>query len=430
MSISSPCNPGWIGALALALLTACGPENGPGTTPAVPHPAPPHVANLSLWNPDGKVWLAHYMPWYVTPEVRGKWGNHWAGHDRQHNPDTRDENGLPDIFSHYHPLIGLYDSTDRDVIECQLLQMKLAGVNGVIADWYGISDTANYPEIHEATRVLFDMAGRLGMSFSVCYEDRTIDLMIKRERLTEAEIAGHLLETMHWMEKNWFKAAHYEKVGDRPLLLNFGPMRVREPAVWEQALSSVSPRPYFFALHHLWNLASADGGFSWVHQHAWKETGEEDILNRLTETYARIAPTPEQVLPSAYPGFHDTYAQSFGTLPHRNGATLRESLEVCMEGPWERVQLITWNDYGEGTILEPTHEFGYLFLEILQEARRKESSDFPFTADDLRLPARLLALRKSPNPAAEDLDDVARMLAGGRVDAARERLAGLEGATP
>ena len=31
------------------------------------------------------------------------------------------------------------------------------------------------------------------------------------------------------------------------------------------------------------------------------------------------------------------------------------------------VQISTWNDYGEGTIIEPTKEFKYQYLEILQK---------------------------------------------------------------
>ncbi len=68
------------------------------------------------------------------------------------------------------------------------------------------------------------------------------------------------------------------------------------------------------------------------------------------------------------------------------------------------IQLVTWNDYGEGTMIEPTHEFGYTFLEIVQQARRKELGQaFTFTADDLRLPARLYALlrKKGTIPAAQ-----------------------------
>ena len=106
-------------------------------------------------------------------------------------------------------------------------------------------------------------------------------------------------------------------------------------------------------------LFHAEGGV-WYLEADWKDTADSALIEeRLTATYSGVAPTPEQVMVSATPGFHDRYPKGFDLLPHRDGKTLRESLEVCMEGPWDLVQLVTWNDYGEGTILEPTHEFGY-----------------------------------------------------------------------
>ena len=52
--------------------------------------------------------MAHYMPWYTTPAVTGQWSGHWTGFQSQHHPDQTTTNGLPDIWSHYHPSIGLY----------------------------------------------------------------------------------------------------------------------------------------------------------------------------------------------------------------------------------------------------------------------------------------------------------------------------------
>jgi len=86
-----------------------------------------------------------------------------------------------------------------------------------------------------------------------------------------------------------------------------------------------------------------------------------------------------------------------------------------MEGPWPLIQLVTWNDYGEGTIIEPTHEDGFDALEAIQEARRKElGGKFTFTAEDLRLPSRLLALRKAGSASKSDLDHISSLLANGQ----------------
>lgn len=119
---------------------------------------------------------------------------------------------------------------------------------------------------------------------------------------------------------------------------------------------------------------------------------------------------------------HDVYKQGYPALAYHNGDTLREGLSVVFDGPWPVVQLVTWNDYGEGTMIEPTHEFGYRFPELIQAARLAESATslLTFTANDLRLPATLLAMRRAgrPKPKAE-LDHIAELLTRDQMDSAR-----------
>ena len=93
------------------------------------------------------------------------------------------------------------------------------------------------------------------------------------------------------------------------------------------------------------------------------------------------------------------------------------------------MQIATWNDWGEGTGIEPTEEFGYRDLETVQEVVRTALDPaFPFRPADLRLPARLLALRRAAGAPrdGEALDGVARLIAAGEVAAAAARLDALE----
>ena len=72
---------------------------------------------------------------------------------------------------------------------------------------------------------------------------------------------------------------------------------------------------------------------------------------------------------SAYPGFHDFYAEGGAsttigwTIAHNNGATLDETLSFAASENLDYLQLVTWNDFGEGTMFEPTQEFGYSSIE-------------------------------------------------------------------
>jgi hypothetical protein len=207
-------------------------------------------------------------------------------------------------------------------------------------------------------------------------------------------------------------------------LLNFGPIHIHDAGTWSAALGSVPDRPMFFGLHHLWRNVGGDGGFSWIHKNAWQDTTDETVIHeRLYKEFAHASNDPAKLIVSAYPGFRDVYEKPHPVLDHREGATMRESLRACMKGPWEMVQLVTWNDYGEGTMIEPTHEFGYTFLEIIQDERRKElGTDFPFQKEDLKLPARLLDLRRR-NPAPGQVGDrIASLLRQGDCASARAEL--------
>src|SRR5688572_10865190 len=98
------------------------------------------------------LFFVHYMPWYQAPNMRGSWGWHWT---MDHfNPNVLNEAGQPTVASHYMPLTGPYDSQDPAILEYQVLLMKMSGIDGVIADWYGTEDFRDYVGINQATLAL------------------------------------------------------------------------------------------------------------------------------------------------------------------------------------------------------------------------------------------------------------------------------------
>ena len=92
----------------------------------------------------------------------------------------------------------------------------------------------------------------------------------------------------------------------------------------------------------------------------------------------------------AYPRFRDIYAEagvgtSYGRIEDGDGSTFRRTLALARQSHAPVIQLATWNDYGEGTVIEPTKEFGYRDLMALGGAS---------SSTTLGLPGRLFALRK------------------------------------
>jgi hypothetical protein len=346
------------------------------------------------------VFMAHFMPWHQTPEVSGYWGYHWTMN--HFNPEKTDSTGRREIASHYYPLTGPYDSQDQDILEYQILLMKLSGIDGVMVDWYGMEDFADYAKLNEATQATFEMIRKAGLKFSIVYEDQTVKHMVESGHLSAAGALDHGKAVMRYLQDNWFAEAAYLKLEGRPVLLTFGPQYFMNSPDWTAMFSGLPAAPLFFTLDNRLSPAAA-GAFPWPPM--WKTTPggrlTQASLNDYLNPFYRKAAAWDYRVASAFPGFDDIYreagvSQGYGILDSGNGATFTSTLRQAMDSDPDVVQLVTWNDYGEGTIIEPTREFGYQYLEIVQNLRRSSvDSLFPFRPEDLTVPARILDFRRT-----------------------------------
>lgn len=333
------------------------------------------------------------------------------------DPDRVGSDGRREIASRHYPLIGPYDSSDPDVLEYHTLLMKVAGIDGVIVDWYGTGSLWDYPTIHTAAQLLYDAVAAAGLEFAVCYEDQTLGHLISQGRIASSAAVDQARRDMDAVRDLWVDGGAYVHHEGRPLLLNFGPQHLRSGSQWITAFSGFSTDPVFLTLDNVVSGA-AHGAYPWPPM--WASGGGTLTPGRLTEYlnahYAR-ASGYEVRMGSSFPGFHDIYQEagvraSYGFLDHRDGATLQETLDRAVTAGSQFVQLVTWNDFGEGTTIEPAVEYRYRHLEQVQETVAALRM-LPFSAEDLRLPIRIYELRKSGAYDAQ-LDVAVRHLQEGR----------------
>ncbi|MEM7013131.1 MAG: alpha/beta hydrolase fold domain-containing protein, partial [Verrucomicrobiota bacterium] len=343
--------------------------------------------------------LAHYMPWYASKEHSGSWGWHWT---MDHfDPDRIKWTGDREAASHDYPLLGLYDSSDPYLLETHALLMKFAGIDGVIVDWYGAHDFYDYEQLHQNTKALIPYIKKAGLKFAICYEDQTVKHQKKQKKITDDQALQLGMMDLGWLDDNWLQDEAYFQVNDRPALLVFGP-QYYEKDNWNSLRDSLSTKPLLYALPHGVERANADGGF------AWPPVEQPDWRTQLKEMKASI--------PAVFPGFHDIYKQAgvqegYRKIDDENGATFSETLNLAIESNAPFVQLITWNDFGEGTQIEPTRKLGYRYLDALQSKLKPD-----YKPSDLRLPIRLYQLRQRLDD--ERLDRAAALLYESKCDEA------------
>ncbi len=339
--------------------------------------------------------LVHVMPWFsLNPP-----GWHWT------MGKTEASKGA--LASHYHPLGGAYDSADPDLVERQTLLMKIAGFDGMLVDWYGDRDRYDYLPNHRVAGKLFEAAKRTGLSFALVYEDQTVPNLVsggvfKRE---DAVSEGKSLFTR--ARTAWFGSPTYQKVDGKPLVMVFGPQYYKE-----EDWTTILPTNVAFYTLHRRRGAAAVGAFDWpLPGDGWQAKRDE------------VAKANESLIPVAFPRFDDFYKEAgvsagYGKIPDAGGQTYEKTLADALGRGAPLVQVATWNDWGEGTQIEPSMEFGYRDLETTQRARRKIDPQFAFAPADLRLPMRLYELRKA-GADPKTLDGAAAALRAGKTLAAR-----------
>jgi hypothetical protein len=392
------------------------------------------LASATAAHGAAKTLMVYYMPWFTAKPYSAGWGWHWT---MDHfNPDRVNASGERQIASWYYPLIGPYDSSDPAVLEYHVLLMKLAGVDGVIVDWYGPDDFLDYGLNNQATVKLFRFARLAGLKFAICYEDQTIQHMIDGKYIAANDAIHHARQEMLYLQTNFFCDPGYLRLKNRPVLLNFGPQHFMMNSNWEDIFSVLQPsnRPAFFTEDN--RLPVSEGAFSWPPMWMSQVPGTGGVLSDaalktyLTEFDQKAVGWPA-FISSAFPRFHDIYQKAgvrnyWGYLGDRHGDTLRETLGRGMTNSSGIVQVVTWNDFGEGTMVEPTKEYGYRDLGIIQEMHRKYL-DPGFSADtnDLALAVQFYTLRReySANAVASaELDDIFTNIVSGQIAEAKRRM--------
>jgi len=352
-------------------------EPTPGDTTLVVYA--PAVVKKSV----SKKVFAHLMPWFEskhTNQPTGAWGQHWTMANQ--NPDLTDASGRRQIASHYYPLIGPYASADPNVIEYQLLLMKFSGIDGVFIDWPGTTQLYDYPRNAENAGKIIAMLGKAGLAYSIVYEDQNINIAYNKGVFTDKIAAAR--KDMEYLQTNYFGASNYEKVDGRPLLLVFGPQTFAAENDWRAIFSTLPVKPCFFTL---WGASSkagatAAGTFAWINP---DNTGS--LQNFYGNNYQGLK------IGSAYPGFNTYYAAGGWGGPNfvinaSGTGNFLSTLDLALQSNVHYIQLPTWNDYGEGTMIEPTIEFGYSLLTALQQRLGVN-----YHQPELELVNRLYALR-------------------------------------
>lgn len=304
--------------------------------------------------------------------------------------------------------------------------MKLAGIDGVIIDWYGSDDYLDYQVANRSTQRLIPLLQQAHLRFAICYEDQTVPKEIAGGIFPASEALAHGKSVMQGMQADFFSFPAYLTLDGRPVLLSFGEPFYREQQ-WKEMFAALPQKPLYLTESVRRVGASSVGAFDWPLPQGGTQQAlaEQDTFDRAASGWPLFAAV-------AFPRFHDIYQEagagkSYGMVEDRNGQTYADTLAKALQSRAGIVQIATWNDWGEGTQIEPSQEFGCRDLVATQRLRRRYwGPGFGGTARDLLLPVEWYQLSKryaGSSAMHAELANFFPLVVSGRLKEARALLA-------
>ena len=354
--------------------------------------------------------VVHYMPWFMAKPFSSVWGWHWTmnagGQFGAFNPEKTTTDGRRCIASRLYPEIGPYDSADPAVQEYHLQLMKIAGLAGIIVDWYGKSDLNDYATIRDTVLKLLPLAAAYHLKVGVCYEDQTINQRVSAGKLTAANRTSAAKEDIEWLKQAVFTSGCRLTVDDRPVLLSFGQDGLTD-AEWRSVLQGETNR--YYSEHH--RRTAAVGAFDWP---------LPNIGPTSTQRFYAQNGADSHFIAAAFTRFDDVYTEgkagkSFPKIDDEKGALLKRTLMQALKSRADLIQIATWNDWGEGTEIEPSREVGTRDLQTVQSLSTA-ASKAGWKPEDLRIPLRLYRLKRSERAETPEMALLLKKIADGIAD--------------
>ncbi len=250
-----------------------------------------------------------------------------------------------------HMKVG-YQSNDSGQVHRQVVDMMSRGISGAIMDWHGPASTT----INDTTELIKKEAEAQNGKFQFAIME-DVGSLSAFAKTNHCDVTDQAIADLNAIADQFEGSPAYLQMNGRPVVFFFG---VDSYYIdWDRVVASVANHPLLLfrgkgGLSH----AQTGGAFQWVDHNSNDPFDRQ--LSAQDQFYAAAVANPSKVaFASAYAGFNDTLAGwSTDRLTHRDcGQTWLASFNEVSKyysagNQLTALQLVTWNDYDEGTEIE------------------------------------------------------------------------------
>lgn len=260
------------------------------------------------------------------------------------------------VYAHFMPWWGDprhievgYNSHDPEQIRRQIEDMISRGIDGVILDWYGFRDRFTNETV---LRFVKEVERHHGFTFAIMVDKGAIKL----SPCGGCTPQQTLNEQVEYLERTFMSSRNYLRVDGHPVITNFDVEHHFPGTDWQYAIANMRSSPaLIFEDAEGFSHRLSSGSYSWV-----RPSTNDLGMGYLSKFYeAGVGHRQLLTIGAAYKGFDDSLA-SWGLkriMKQDCGQTwlktfARANSYFSSSRQLDALQLVTWNDYEEGTEIE------------------------------------------------------------------------------
>lgn len=283
---------------------------------------------------DKMVWAFYYL-WYH----RSDWGS----------PLLKDRPAVP------------YASGDFNALVRHIEQAQSAGIDGFIASWWGPGDYTDYN-----FKLLLDAAEKHGFAITAYFETLVAPGLPRSER--------QITSWLEYLIRKYGQHPAYYRLNGKPVVVIWASNTVSLTA-WRRIFAKLRERGldavYIAMGYNREVLSEFDGLHEYGVSGYYRLGALYQYVAKQVRAYSLLYhdAMPKIWIATLQPGFDER------TLPERegfywersNGDSYRYTFEAAMKSDPDWLFITTWNEWWEHTYIEPSVQYGDLYLRLTKE---------------------------------------------------------------
>lgn len=308
----------------------------------------------------------------VPHEVLALWYG-WFGQPENDGWKRVEANKTVEITAH-HPVKGSYSSHDASIIDWQIDQAKAHGITGFVVSWLGKASRWH----DDSLALLIERAEKKNFKISVYWE---------QNRDTGRYMVQFSVDDLTYILKRYGTSKAFLKLNGKPVIFTYERVESQAPlASLMEILQKTRANAGDFILigqGYEPSLAMFFDGLhtSYANMHLdLLANSRPDKINQFEANAAQIFNEGAQltrqhshiVCPMIIPGFDNTKSSPAQVVAQRyDGQTYRILWEKALETNPDWILISSWNEWAEGTEIEPSLETKDQYLQITAEYAKR-----------------------------------------------------------